>query len=117
VEKLKTRYIDAASDHGRATEAGDYKTANRSARRLATLHKQFLAQGEQGTKALVSLMTHKEPSVRYWAAYHSRSFAPKEAEVTLLEIANAKGGLVSFSARITLEEWQKGLPRSRRRDP
>ena len=108
MKKLLLLYVDAARAHGDATEKGDHKSANRCAETLGTLYKQICESGEPGAQALRSLMSHRDQSVRYWAAYHCLPYAPLEVEATLAEIAKGRGTLVSFSAQITVEQWRRG---------
>jgi hypothetical protein len=66
-----------------------------------------LRQSEAGRRAIMDLMNDAEPSVRLWAAAHSLQWAPNEARRVLESLKDAQGRC-SFTAEITLVEFDKG---------
>jgi hypothetical protein len=56
---------------------------------------------------LLPLLEDSDVHVRMWAAAHALEFAPSEAEPVLASIGKLPG-LAGLSARMTLQEWQKG---------
>jgi hypothetical protein len=101
-------YVAAAANHGRATESGDHKRANSSARKIAAAYDQIQKYGSEGRTAVSGLLHHSERGVRLWAASHALAFAPEDAEGVLIELASLKGSLIGFSAETTLRQWHAG---------
>jgi hypothetical protein len=102
VEEVVSQYVAAATAHGRATESGDYKTANASVPKVIAAHARLRQLGKNGEDALRALLNHSEPGVRLWVAWHALEFEPQQAERVLAELALLKGSLVGFSAQMAL---------------
>jgi hypothetical protein len=95
----------AASKHAEAAEEGNYKTANKC---YATLSKAVtLLKQEDKISALLEFLNHQSVGVRMWAARYLLPISENDAVQTLNQIAS-QGGIHSFTARVTLEEWHKG---------
>jgi hypothetical protein len=105
-ERILERCARAADLHGRATDEGNFKVANRAydraARAFAALRK---TSGYE--KALLSLLDHLSPHVRAWAATRLLPTHETQATRTLEQVGQGRG-FMAFSARITLELWKKG---------
>jgi hypothetical protein len=108
LEVLIGRYQDSARDHGRATESGDYKSANEAYGSIATIHGELRRRGLEAQKALLALLEDAAPGVRVWAATHALEFAPSAGERVLLALAEVPKSLVGFSAKTTLKQWKAG---------
>jgi len=104
--QLVAEYVTAASRHGQATEAGDSRTANKSADVVAHVHTELRHRGLR--EALLPLLEHPDPGVRCWAGSHVLEFAPDAAEGVLSSLARQQGSLISFSAEMTLKVWRQG---------
>jgi hypothetical protein len=103
-------YCEAALGTARVVDAANLSLDPGNANRCADeLHAQYvvLRQTQAGRDAVTSLITHAEPSVRLWAAAHSLEWAPDVARVALEELRDS-GGPVSFEAKWTLKEYEKG---------
>ena len=107
IEELVTEYTKYASQHGKATEQGDYKEANKAHDKLIKIYQQIKEQGNLVHPMFKNMLHSSDPSVRSWAASHSLAISPKEAEAVLTDIGKIPNSLVAFSAIITLEEWKK----------
>ena len=108
VEQLVGRYAKAAMAHGRATEAGDHKKANRAYDELAAIYRELRRRGPDAQRALLPLLNDPEPGVCAWAASHALEFAPVEGEPVLRALESIPKSLVSFSAKMTLQQWREG---------
>ena len=102
------RYAEAAAAHGRATEAGDHKTANAAHEVLANAYRELRRRGIDAQRALLPLLEYQDLSVQAWAGAHALEFAPVEGERALTFIAEIPKSLVSFSAKMTLWQWREG---------
>jgi hypothetical protein len=107
VELLLDEYATAAISHQNATDAGDYKTANKAANALSSLYLELKRRGEGDRRLLIRLIDNEHPAVRLWAASHCLDFAPREAEVTLRTLMEL-GQFIGFTAETTLREWHAG---------
>ena len=100
-------FTEAALAHGRATEAGDSRLANKQSDALEALRKEFERRGAEGQEALLTLMRHNEAWVQLWASAYGLLCVPQHAEPVLVKLSLAPG-LCGFTAETTLEEWRKG---------
>lgn len=106
LEELKNTFINAAILHGEATETGDYKLGNKQYAVIANAYRKLKDQ-KNGIEILHKLMNHKNISVQSWAASYLLKTHTEEAKKVLQSVAD-KHGLVGFSAKMTLQEWEKG---------
>lgn len=109
IDKLLQIYVDASIKHGEGTETGNYKLANKSHSILQKTY-QELKNLDNGKAELLKLLDHPNDSVRLWASWHILDVYPNEAKEVLLEISKKvkELPLISFSAKMTLSEWEKG---------
>jgi hypothetical protein len=105
VGELVSRYVEAATEHVKASERGDYRRANPQHDIVAAIYRELRRRGEG--EALLPLLAHDEPAVRSWAGAHALEFSPQEGERVLEELA-AEAGVVGLNAQMTLETWRKG---------
>ncbi len=97
-------FIDSAIDHAKFTEE-DYKKANKSYDKIIKVIEYLEKEGL--TDELDRCLDHEHAAVRVWAA----SFALKNKKLehkaikVLEEVANHDYGIQSFSAKMTLKEW------------
>ena len=100
-------YKENAKKHGKSIKNGDYESANESHDLLIDALRQIRNQGEEGAKALATMINDKNDSVKCWAATHSLIYDQEKAETALLEISKKKGP-IAFNAEMVLSEWKKG---------
>lgn len=105
--ELLSLYERAAIAHGKASETGDYKTANKEYQIVAAVYRELRAQGVEKQKALLRFLNHSDAHVRVWAGAHALEFAPERGEAVLTEISQSTG-IPALDAELTLEEWRKG---------
>jgi hypothetical protein len=104
---LQQEYVRAASRHGNAILAGDYRTANRSAKILAGLQKKLAQQRVTAELVLRELFSHSDPSVRTWAAADALELelAVEEALATLQKVSEDRElGAIRLEAEMLLRE-------------
>jgi transcriptional regulator with XRE-family HTH domain len=94
-----------AMKHAKATEVGDYKTANKCYILISKVIV-FLKEANE-IKSLSNLLTHSSVGVRIWAATYLLPILEDEGILVLEQIAG-KTGIHALSARTTLSEWKKG---------
>lgn len=109
LDALIEKYRTASAEHGRATDGGDAKAANKGFDTLVVLRKELRSRGDEGWQRLCSLLRDPEPGTRYWAATFLLEFAPQEAEAVLSELASIPKSLVGFSAEMVLKQWKDGI--------
>ena len=105
-----SRYAEAAIEHMRASEAGDYRAANRAHDVVVTIYSRLRRQGYNAQATLLPLLQHRSPAVRGWAGAHALEFAPERGEPILEQLAREPGA-VGLSAEMTLQQWRKGALR------
>jgi len=108
VEELVSEYAEYASQHGIATESGDYKKGNKAHDKLIKIYRQIKEQGYLAHPMFKEMLYSSDPSVRSWSASHLLAISPEEAEAVLTDVGKTPYSLVAFSATITLEEWKNG---------
>ena len=108
VDALVKRYAEAAAEHGRATEAGNYKEANRAYKVIAAVYMELRRRGREAQLALLPLLEAPEPGIRAWVGTHALEFSPADGERVLSHMENTPRSLVSLSAQITLRQWREG---------
>lgn len=105
---IEEEYIDSASTHGRATESGDYRLANKSADKLLKLRDLLYSLEDRGESILLSLTVHSDFSVKAWAGADLLPVNEAEALKVLRYVIQNDKGLAAFDAQIVIEEWQAG---------
>jgi len=105
--QLVDSYREAAVEHGKATELGDFGSANRAAHVVAAIHSELSRRGPGARECLKSLLSDREPAARLWAASHVLDLAPSKAAEVLEEIASGPS-ILGMSAATTLKEWRAG---------
>jgi hypothetical protein len=103
LEDLLATYREGAE----GTSAPKAKVANKSQRKMHTCYKR-LRETPEGRAGIMALMKDASPHVRCWAAAHSLQWEPIEAERTLQALQEG-GGLLGLDAKMTLEQFFKGL--------
>jgi predicted nucleotide-binding protein (sugar kinase/HSP70/actin superfamily) len=101
---LKT-FEDAAIQHEKATQSGDYKAANKAFKSINECARYF-RENEEVEKLLIFL-NHESVGVRVWSASYLLFSHESDAIKTLEEISLGIG-IQSFNAQMTLKEWRKG---------
>ena len=64
----------------------DTREHHRQSDRLMEIAEEIKSRGEEGRKALLSLLDHDDENVRLWAASHSLAFAPDIAVPALEDL-------------------------------
>lgn len=95
----------AALLHAEATEAGDFKVANKAYRDLSKAV-DFLKQHD-AVQQLDLFLAHSSEGVRAWAATYLLPIEENRSIQILEEIALG-GGIRSLAAEMTLKEWRAG---------
>jgi len=107
IPDLLLLYENATSAHAKASELGDYRTANREYRTIAAVYSELRARGLSAQQKLLRFLNHPDPHVRVMAAAHALDFDPEKGEPILTELSLSRG-VWALNARMSLEEWRKG---------
>lgn len=108
VKILVARYAAAAADHGRATENGDHKRANKAYKVIESVFRELRRRGPEALRQLGSLLDSPDAGVQCWAGAHALEFAPEDAERALSAVASGNSRLIGLSAEMTLKQWRAG---------
>ncbi|WKL58421.1 hypothetical protein Q1W73_05395 [Asticcacaulis sp. ZE23SCel15] len=101
-------FISAARSHGDGSEIGNSTLANQSYDKLINVvHKYRLKYGPE-RELVLPLLSHENSSIRTWAALFSLPIDEKLAIHTLSSVSK-EPGIIGFSAKITLAEWNRGV--------
>ena len=106
-DSLTSRFVEAAMNHGEATEAGDRRTTNKAYKRYDRARRQLLLRGHEGREVIRKLMMHENGWVRLAAASTSLGFDTKMAE-EVLTMLEKEPGFLGHDAKWVLKEWKAG---------
>ena len=99
------QFEEAASKHAKATDQGDYKTANKCYAVITNVIEFLKEQNE--IQKLSEFLNHNSVGVRMWAATYLLPVLENEGLRVLKQIAEGLG-IHSFTAKTTVSEWEKG---------
>jgi hypothetical protein len=102
------RYIADASEHGRCTETGDYKTGNAAIERLMKDLAELRAHADRGEAVLLKLISHPNHWVKSAAAWHLLPLRAELACAVLENLATGPPSELEFNAKMLLQEWRAG---------
>ena len=108
IDELLATYRAAAAKHGRATQTGAYREANKAYRELIRCATRLRQKGADAQAGWTKLLDDDDDSVRVWAASHILEFAPDDAARVLRSIANGNPGPDGLNAEMVLREWKAG---------
>lgn len=103
ITNLTERYRQGAIG---TADISDPKKANKCQAQMHFCYK-ILRETEAGREAIIALMNDAEPSVRCWAAAHALQWRADLARRALEGLRDSQGPY-SFTAEMTLEEYDKG---------
>ena len=103
VQDLLARYRAAAS----GTTDENSEQQNDSADRVHAYYKS-LRETLEGREGIIGLMSDPTPQVRLWAASHSLAWSPDCARRVLEALRDSAEFPTSFTAEMTLAEFDKG---------
>ena len=122
VNSLSILLVDLCRQERAARLRGDVAAHHRLSDRMLAVAETLKQRGEEGRKALLSLIDHEEQNVQLWAAAHSLDFAPEVAVPALERLIawgeqGAKGDLqpdvvsIGITATNSLHVWraERGL--------
>lgn len=100
-------YLQNAIEHGKATDSGNHKKANKYHDELIKTFKKLREEENSWVSLLENLMKHDNDHVKCWAATHLLSEIEAKATKVLEELKNGNG-ISSFNAEMVLDEWKNG---------
>ncbi|WP_171690687.1 DUF2019 domain-containing protein [Paenibacillus germinis] len=103
---LDTRFILACINHCDGTESGNFKKANKAANQIYDVVTEL--NNQNNLQYLTQFLQHENDSVSLWSAAYLLNVKPEIALSALENLIGKPKSLVSFSAKVTLSEWQKG---------
>ena len=100
------KFINHAIKHTESSLEGDYKSGNIEYDSLVKIGKKIKEINE--ISSLRNLYTHPNLGVQIWAATLTLPYFGEEAKEVLKEIINKDIKHHSFTAKMTLQEWNEG---------
>ncbi|EHQ29630.1 hypothetical protein [Mucilaginibacter paludis] len=98
--------IESSQKHAKATQTGDYKTANLN---YAVINSAVTYLKEKGEiEKLKELLAYNDLSVKLWVASYLIKQNDQKAAAVLEEISAQSIRHHSFHARMVLQDWRKG---------
>ena len=107
-EKWISEYAELTKLYGDAIETGNHKQANKAYDKLMEAYRQIKKQGALLSTRFHELLSSPSMGTRLWAATHYLAISNDEAEKVLSALGEVPNSLLAVSAKITLEEWEKG---------
>jgi len=104
----KDRYIAEATEHGRCTESGDYRTGNKAYDRMIAALTELRERADRGESVLIELLNHPNGWVKLGAATHLLPLRVDLASQVLEDLASGPQSQVEFDAKMVLREWRAG---------
>ncbi|WP_158306267.1 DUF2019 domain-containing protein [Paenibacillus curdlanolyticus] len=101
-----SKFIEASIKHREGIDQGDSRTANASYKKLYNSY--VWLKENNHVSELVILLDHENEGVRCWAARYTLILNKEKAEKVLEELRSSLSHNVSFSAEMTLKEWEDG---------
>ena len=102
---LVTLYVEASAATEQQTPV---RVHNAAADCVARVYRELRGRGVEAQRLLLPLLSDERPGVHGWAASHALEFAPVEAEMRLMAIANTEPFPFGFDAEMVLQEWRAG---------
>ena len=107
-EKWISEYAELSRLYGDAIEEGNHKQANKAYDKLMNVYRQIKKLGALSSTRFHDLLSSPSMGTRLWAATHYLAISNDEAEKVLASLGKVPNSLLALSAKITLEEWEKG---------
>jgi hypothetical protein len=107
IENLIQDFVRFTENHYKATIVGDWREANKNAKKV---HKTFLhivKLGIEGREALLALTENESSYVALMAATYSLKYNTEKALATLKKFTNTPG-FAGFGAQQTIKRWDEG---------
>ncbi|MFS1511741.1 hypothetical protein VQL36_04790 [Chengkuizengella sp. SCS-71B] len=107
LDDIIKKYVNSTIIHGKESEEGNYKLANKHYKLRSKFFEQIKGHGELGRQELIKLLSHENGHVRVGAAFHVLSFNPDLARNVLKKSVTEPKG-VGFKAKMIIKEFEKG---------
>lgn len=101
------KFAAAARAHAVFTENGDSILANKAYNDVSVARDEMRSSPDHGVASLKYLLNDSDAGVRLWASYYLLPVDPILARGALYDLSS-ESGLVAFSAKMTLREWDAG---------
>ena len=105
IKEAMSLFEDNAIAFELSTETGDYKNANKQHDAIRKCIAYLKSEGQ--LEELQVFYESENPSVRLWSAYALLPVYPARSRKVLNDLIEEKCPM-SFDAKITLQEWDKG---------
>jgi hypothetical protein len=107
VGDLISEYREHAVQHSVATESGEFEKGNEHHDMLFAVVRRLRTAGDDGNRALLTLLEDEAAGVRCWAATHCLIVDERRARQVLADLSYYQG-IVGFNAQMVLSEWDNG---------
>jgi hypothetical protein len=106
-QKIIENFINASIKQGESIEEGNWKVANRQYKIIEKSYQHLRKLDEKSVYELIKLLDYNNDYVKLWSATYSLSIDEEKAKNVLKILSNKSGGL-GLTAKMTLQEWEKG---------
>lgn len=106
MENLKGAYLDALLSFVEYTRENKQKQAKDWYKKMDTCFRTLRDTGK--LSEIVDLLEHENKQVKLWVSTHLLVFDESLAKNALQSIANDSSSMESFTADMTLKEWDQG---------
>jgi hypothetical protein len=107
IDKLIAVFANAAKEHYAAIMRGDWREANKQAKRLSNAFHEITAIGERARREFLALVDSEDLAIATAAAVYSLKFNTERSKAALQRIAT-EPGMIGFRAQQALQRWDEG---------
>ena len=104
-EDIKEKFLNEATEHGKAISVGDHKKANKTHKKIHALYNQ--AKELNQADVFSEFLYDTDENVRLWASIFTLKVFPKLAEKSLTNLSELSS-ITGLSAKTTLQLWKEG---------
>ena len=107
IDALIQEFAQFTDNHYRATLTGNWKEANKNAKKLHKTFLQIVKLGDKAREALLALTRNEPGYIAVMAAAYSLKYNPEKAMEALTKLAKIPG-LTGLGAQQTIKNWEEG---------
>jgi hypothetical protein len=105
IQELIDDFVNASRIHCETIETGDWKTANKQAKKIHRSFNKIKEFGKNGQDELIKLVDYEDNAVACMAAAYSLSYNAEKSKIALLRISK-KPGAIGLMAKQGLKRWE-----------
>jgi hypothetical protein len=107
IDSLIQSFVLYTENHHKATLAGDWREANKNARKRHKIFLNIIRIGDEAREALFALTKSEIDCIALMAATYSLKYKT-EGAIEILKRLSKRNGLVGFEAQQSIKRWEEG---------